>query len=331
MTRVAFLFIFVFSAVSPAHAQPAGAEAEVLFRQGRDLMAAGKLAEACNAFAESQKLEPAITTLLNLAGCREKLGQIATAWGLFLDAERQTRSASDAAGQQLHSVALDRAGKLETRVSKLTINVPQTSQIDGLEITRGSDRVDAVLWNRALPIDGGMYTVTARAPGANAWSTQVTISSEGDTKTVDIPDLRNLPRDLPPLAPTKPVTVVAPTEIHETVPAPSSPQSSSALVPITVGAGAVVLLGGALGFDLWGNSTYNDAKAEMTSQSRRDSLYNSANDKRYTAEALGVVGIIGAGAAVSLYLWEHHERAGGVARANRILVSPTGIAFVGGF
>src|SRR3954447_25768971 len=110
---------------STALAQPAGAQAEVLFRQGRDLLAAGKVAEACSAFEESQKLEAAVTTLLNLAGCREKLGQFATAWGLFLDAERQTRSASDAATRQHRDVAKARAQKLEPRVSKLTINVPQ--------------------------------------------------------------------------------------------------------------------------------------------------------------------------------------------------------------
>lgn len=39
---------------SAALAQPAGAQAEVLFRQGRQLLAAGKLAEACSAFEESQ-------------------------------------------------------------------------------------------------------------------------------------------------------------------------------------------------------------------------------------------------------------------------------------
>src|SRR5262252_6626857 len=119
---------------SAALAQPAGAQAEVLFRQGRDLLAAGKIAEACSTFEESQKLEPAVTTLLNLAGCRERLGQLATAWGMFLDAARQTRSAADAASQQLHDVAQARAQKLEPRVSRLTISVPQNSQVDGLEI-----------------------------------------------------------------------------------------------------------------------------------------------------------------------------------------------------
>jgi hypothetical protein len=90
MTRVAILAA-VIGWSSTVLAQPAGAQAEVLFRQGRDLMAAGKIVEACGAFAESQKLEPAVTTLLNLASCREKNNNLASAWGLFLEAERETR------------------------------------------------------------------------------------------------------------------------------------------------------------------------------------------------------------------------------------------------
>ena len=36
-----------------------------------------------------------VATLLNHASCREKNEQLATAWGLFLEAERQTRAATD--------------------------------------------------------------------------------------------------------------------------------------------------------------------------------------------------------------------------------------------
>src|SRR5690242_18525302 len=124
MNRATIVFV-ILACASTARAQSAGAQAEVLFRQGRDLMAAGRYAEACTALQESNKLEPAVTTLLNLAGCREKNGQIATAWGLFLDAERQTRTATDAATQQLHDVALAHAKQLEPQVSKLVINVPK--------------------------------------------------------------------------------------------------------------------------------------------------------------------------------------------------------------
>jgi hypothetical protein len=311
---------------SVAHAQPAGAQAEVLFRHGRELLAAGKTAEACTAFEESQKLEPAVTTLLNLAGCREKLGQIATAWGLFLDAARQTRSAGDAANQQLHKVAQARAQKLEPRVSELTINVPLNSQLDDLEITRGTERIGPGLWNRALPIDGGTYTITARAPGSSRWSTQVTIAAEKDTKTVEIPDLRNLPRDVE--GPASSPLVTRTTIDH----VPVSPSTPSKVVPLVVGTGALALLGGGLGLELWARSQYEDAKAEMMSQSRRDSLYDAATTKRYLAQALGVGGLAAGGVAVWLYLRGRSGERGVTPKASaHIVPTASGLALSGQF
>jgi hypothetical protein len=300
-----------------AGAQPAGAQAEVLFKQGRELLAAGKIPEACAAFEASQKLEPAVTTLLNLAGCREKNNQIATAWGLFLEAERQTRSASDDVAKQLHDVAQERAKNLEQRVSKLTISVPAPSQVDGLEITRGSERIDGSLWNRALPIDGGDYTISAHAPGTNTWSTSVKISAQGDTKTVEVPVLSRLP---------VPVEVRAPPPDVTEAPA----QSSSNVAPIAVGASAAVLLGGALGLELWGESQYDDAKAEMTNQTRRNSLVDSANTKRLAAQGLAVIGVGAGVAAVWLYLRNRGHDEPATTRSS-LLVYPSGVAVLGTF
>ncbi|HWO17144.1 MAG TPA: tetratricopeptide repeat protein [Kofleriaceae bacterium] len=327
ITRAVVVILLVVGTVPTlVRAQPAGAQAEVLFREGRALMTAGKIAEACAAFEQSQKLDPAPTTLINLAGCREKLGQLASAWGLFLEAERQTRSASDDVAQQLNKVARERAAKLEPRVPKLTISVPDQSKIDGLEIVRDKESIPAVMWNRALPVDGGTYTITARAPGANEWSTRVTLASEADTKTVDIPDLRNLQQDL-----GQPQTVSA--GIAGAAKPPDAGRRGS-FAPIVVGAGAVVLLGGALGLSLWGDSTYDKAKAEMTDQARRDSLFDSANRKRYAAEGVAIAGVGCAGVAVWLYLRQRGARAETAsARTGGLMFTPTasGIGVVGRF
>jgi len=315
-------------AAPPARAQPAGAQAEVLYNQGRDLVAAGKIAEGCAAFEQSQKLDPAVTTLTALAVCREKQGLLATAWGLFLEVERQTRSARDKATEQLNKLATEHATKLEPRVSKLTISIPDRSKIGGLEILRDKESVPPVMWNRALPVDGGTYTIRARAPGANDWSTTVTLAAAADTKTVDIPDLRNLKRDLVPrtdVPPGKEQTAGPPE-----APAAAGHGGGSAL-PIVVGAGAVALLGGALGLSLWGDATYDDAKAEMMDQARRDSLYDSANRKRYAAEGLAVAGVGCAGVAVWLYLRQRGERS--EVTAARLMLAPTtsGIGIAGQF
>src|SRR5262245_33315596 len=66
-----------------ASAQSSGTEvalAEMLYRQGRQLMAEGKVSEACPKFAESYRLDAATGTLLNLASCHESERKLATAW-----------------------------------------------------------------------------------------------------------------------------------------------------------------------------------------------------------------------------------------------------------
>jgi hypothetical protein len=266
-----------------------------------------------------------VTTLLNLADCREKNGQFATAWGLFLDAERQTRSTTKPAERQLHDVAQRHASNLEPRVSKLEIDVPDASKLDGLEIKRGDQRIDVAMWGRALPIDGGTYTIIATAPGSQPWSTQLTIGTEGDSKKVEIPKLVAAPAQ--PSQPTAPATPAAPAapSVDETAPA------ASRTVPIVVGAGAVALLGGALAFDLWGDATYDDAKAEMTSQARRNSLYDSANTKRYAAIGFGVAGVAAGGVAVWMFLHARHEDRANSERAMHLVPTSNGVAIVGGF
>jgi hypothetical protein len=340
-------------------------------------MVAGKVAEACAAFEQSHKLEPAIAVLVNLAACREKHGQLATAWGLFLDAERQTRSTSEFGTERLYRVVHDRAARLEPRVPKLTISVPDRSRIDGLEVLRDGERIPAVMWNRALPVDGGTYTITARVAGANEWSMRVNLEPEADTKTVDIPDLRNLQRDLgphraassgtvqpstlprtgaaprgaveplgPPKASTAPLGAAvspAPPKMRVVPPgtagpaerqkAPDAPTRRELVLPIASGSAAVMLFG-ALVLAQWGDSTYGDAKAEIRDLARSDSLYDSANHKRYAAAGFAAAGVGCAGVAVWLYLRERGARAeSGSARTARVTLAPSasGIGVAGWF
>src|SRR6187399_1063297 len=73
--------LLVIAGAARAQQQPAsGTIAEVLFRDGQQLLAAGRISEACVKFRASQTAEPALGTLLNLAVCHEKEGRTATAW-----------------------------------------------------------------------------------------------------------------------------------------------------------------------------------------------------------------------------------------------------------
>jgi tetratricopeptide (TPR) repeat protein len=290
MMRSAILILSLVLARSAA-AQHA-AEAEALFRKGRALMADTRYEEACAAFESSQKLDPAVTTQLNLADCREKNGQLATAWGLFVEVGRHLRGKTDAASQQLAGTAATRAAKLEPRLSRLRIAV-KDHDLAGLVVVRGGETLDAAMLGQAMPIDGGKYKIVARAPGREEWSKTIKINREGDDRTVTIPEL-----------PQSGDTASPPRE-EPTEPEPVRPAGRSRTLPIALTAAAVALGGAAIGFELWGESIYDDANHAVDPQAT--ALWRSANDKRYIAEGVGVAAVGCAGAA--LYLWLRHTPA----------------------
>ena len=307
-------FFAVTGARTGAHAQSSTAQAETLFRQGKDLIAHGKIADACAAFDASQKLDPTLATLLNQASCREKNGQLATAWGLFLDAERQSRAATDDATRQLHQVATDHAAKLEPRLSTLTITVPAENRVGGLEILRNNELVDPGAWNKALPVDGGTYQITARAPANADWSSTITVGVERDAKAIETPKLKaaalQAPHPAGPGSPSRPNSA-------------ATGHQRSNVLPFALGGAALGLVGGTVGFELWARSTYDQAKREPDN-AKQASLWHSANTRRYVAESLGVAGIACAGVAVWLYLRGGEPEATATTRqARRLIIEPT--------
>jgi hypothetical protein len=282
-----------------ALAQPAAAQAETLFRQGKDLLGKGQVAEACAAFDASQKLAPTVTTLLNQASCREKNGQLATAWGLFIEAERETRAAAADSTRQLHQVAVNHAAKLEPRLSTLTITVAPENRVGGLQVLRNAEPVDPGAWNKALPIDGGTYKITASAPGNADWSSMITIGNERDAKTIEIPKLKAAALQPSRVAPSP--TSPHPTSESADKPEPTPARSRSLVAPLAFGGAAVALVGGAVGFELSARSL-NDQSLAATDNARRQSLHQSANSRRYIGEGLGVASVVCAGVAAWLYL-----------------------------
>src|SRR4051794_33573309 len=104
---------------SAAHAEPTADSqiAQSLFDDGRVLMDAGRFAEACPKFAESQRLEPAAGTLLNLALCHEHEGKTATAWTEFRDALSLAMAAQRKDRQELAELHIATLGPKLTRLS----------------------------------------------------------------------------------------------------------------------------------------------------------------------------------------------------------------------
>ncbi|HUQ02542.1 MAG TPA: hypothetical protein VM261_08615 [Kofleriaceae bacterium] len=296
-------------------ATPAGAqsnpEAEQAFRDGKALMLKKQYAQACQAFATSDRLEPDVDTRINLADCHERRGKLATAWGLFLAIAAETRS--DPSFSALHEVATERAAALEPRLPYLTISVPDGSRVEGLAITRNEDAVDAGLWNRAVPVDAGTYTVRARAPGREPWSTTVVIDAEGDRRSVDVPRFE--------LA-----LVVAGTNPPADTTEPSLPGRRRWLLPAILGGGGLLVGGGALALELSGRSTYADYR-----RTADPAQLDAANRKHHVAQGLALASA-GCAIATVVFLWRRDE-----SQPSRTAITPTiagttvGVAWTGRF
>lgn len=162
------------------------ADAEALFTEGDALENQGKIPEACDAFEASNRIEPRAGTLIRLGQCRETQGRLASAWSAFKDALTRVK---DPAKKQ---IAEQRIASLESRLSYLTVLVPDESRIDGLVIVRNGKELDAALWNRAAPVDGGVYTIGGRAPGHEEWTTTVEVGAAGDKASIEVPRFKQL-------------------------------------------------------------------------------------------------------------------------------------------
>lgn len=146
-----------------AHAE---SEAEVRFREGRRLFKENQFAEACAEFARSQELEPMPGTLLSLGECQERRGLAASARETFLQAKQLARQLVDL---RREAEAERRAFGLESQLARITLVVPREAA-PGYTIKRNGVEIDAATWNTAVPIDPGVYTFEASAPGARSWN-----------------------------------------------------------------------------------------------------------------------------------------------------------------
>jgi hypothetical protein len=288
---------------SIAHADATRTPADQRFEDGRKLMVAGKFEAACTAFEDSQQLDPAVTTLLNLGACREKASQLASAVTVFRAAERAARQ-EGAKSAELAKIAAAHVKRLEPRLSTMTVMVPRAQRIDGLVIERGGTRIDAKQWDLPVPIDGGTYELVARAPGHSAWSKTIVVDPERDAKTIYVPDL--------PDAPEGEVTP----DIE-----PSPPREGrSVVLPIVLGVAALGAGGAAFYFNQRGDEIYAQAKVEPD-PARQDALWHSANRRRYAAEGFAAAGLGCAVVAVWLLV-----RGGGASADQTVALRPTASA-----
>lgn len=261
------------------------AAAEALFNEGRRLAADGHYDEACPKFEASQKLDPGLGTLLNLADCYEKTGRTASAWAEYREAIPLARAAGSTDREQL---ALDRSKALEARLSTLTIRaMGGEAQGTALDVRRDGVSVDAAALSTPIPVDPGEHQVTASAPGKQPWSTTVQVGANAAKVVVEVPRLE---------------------AAGGASSAADAGPRHSAQGPIGLGVGAVGIVGIGLGtfFALSASSTWKDAKAGCSDYPYGCS--NQALEQRDSAANKATVSTIafiagGAALAAGTLLW----------------------------
>lgn len=225
---------------APARAQAPAAGDE--FKKGRELVKAGKFAEACPHFDTSQELDPQLGTLFNIAQCDEKIGKLATAMAAYREVIAKDTNAKRRASAE------EMAGQLAPRVPKLVVRIahPPASLVVTLD---GPTGAKPITLDQPVEVDFGDYTVVARADGFREFQSKTKLASEGQTATVTV-RLEPVHVDDKPIATAPPPPVdVAPARSH---------RKTYAAVTLVVGGAAVAT---SVVFGALAHSKWNDAQA----------------------------------------------------------------------
>jgi hypothetical protein len=258
-------------ALAPSRAFAEGSPAEAAFREGRTLMAAGDLQKACEKFAESQKLEPAAGTLLNLAECQDKRGLSASAWRTYTLA---SKAAVERGRADWKKLADERAAGLAKVVPHVTFVASKADVAAGLVVEQDGERVPA---NQQIEVDPGLHRVEATMDGKSTFTSSFTLKNGDDAKVT--------------ITPTRPEPLEATTE----GPRDGSKQRTIGLVVGGIGV-AGLAVGAASG--LVAMSAHDDAKSKCTTYPTgcpSDGSGTEANDKAKTFATVSTIGFIAGG------------------------------------
>jgi hypothetical protein len=309
--RLAPLVAIVLTAASgaaPAQDRAASrALAESLFQHGKRLMQEGHPGQACPKFAESQRLEPALGTLLNLAVCHEQDGKTASAWAEFAAAAALAARNGEKERERL---AREHLAALEPRLSRLTLAVPHPPV--GLELRLDDSLLGEGAWETAVPVDPGPHQISAAAPGHQPWSQSLVVAPGPAVQHVEV-----VLQDAHGSAPVRASAPLPAVEVTPPVQPAATGSSRRRLASYVAGGiGAVGLgVGGYFGWRAFAEQ--KTVKREcLQSMCSGDGL--AADDRAHRAARLAnvgfAVGAVGLGTAAYLFFSEPTRPSAGSAR-----------------
>jgi len=271
-----------------------------LFDDASKLMAAGQAPAACAKFAESQRLDPELGTLLHLGECYAKIGKTASAWTTFKEAADVAAQRGDPRSARIR----DRVTGIEQSLSELVLVVSE-SEPQTLEIRQDGVLLGRAGWGSAVPVDPGEHTITASAPGLKPRELKVTVLGGGQTVTIRLPAAEAAPPAATQAAGAPKLTPSAPSQL---VPSPAATHAASSKqrkrVALLVGGAGVVGLGLGATFGLMVKPTYD----KSSSHCNGNFCDSAGHDDRQSAFSKALVsdiafGVGAAALAASAVIW----------------------------
>jgi hypothetical protein len=300
--------------------------AAALFVQARAWMKAARYDEACRAFENSQRLDPASGTLLNLGVCRQAQGRTRSAYLAYQSGLALSQVEQNAEGER---IARECIAKIEPALTRIVLSIryPRPTlgvRLDGVAMDPGS-------WGKAVLIDPGSHEVESFGPDQDTWSTTFDIAGPV-VRTLDVesPNVKISSHQA-----VAPALSARPSARTPSPPAASAPPPRSSW-PLfaAVGAAGVGVLGtgyfGLVAQRAW--DTRNDhcpdghCDRSAVTASERAARYARAADVAAGLAALGGV------AVVSIVIYQSQQRLDTAGRRSlRLESNGANIAFEGAF
>jgi len=293
---VAVVYLALPRLLAAAEEPVSSAAAQTLFDEGRALLDAQRVSEACQKFAQSQRLDPSAGTLLNLAVCHEQEGKLASAWLEFSESwSIALREGRDDRAR----LANERMTQLKERLSwlliRLTASSPTSVLLDGAAVSGDAIGV-------AIPINPGEHVLEARGDGRVPQRSVLHIGVSPGTTEITIPELALAAAPAPPSPPaTKAVVARGANEAKPQVRQRSSLRTTSsyALAATALTAAAAGTFFGLKALSLKGDA--DDACPQDRCSNEGSALSTRALSNAQRANLSFAVAGVSAG--VALYLW----------------------------
>jgi hypothetical protein len=278
------------------------AMASQLFDDADKLMGQKQFGDACPKYAESNRLDPQLGTLLHLAECYERSGKTASAWASFKDGAEIAAQRGDPREPKIR----ERLADIEKRLPKLIITVPPTAPSD-LEVQQDGNVVGRAVWGSPVPVDPGTHTITASAAGRQSWTQAIQIGSSGGAVQLAIPELAAAQAGAAPVPAPPPEQTAPPPEpaSNAAPPGPDKPSNGNTqrtLGFVAGGAGVVGLVVGTV-FMVQRGSKLSDRDGICPSgvgcAPGSQNKINSLTDDARSAQTIGTIGLIAGGALVA--------------------------------